>query len=69
MNSKIAEAIKLKNSPVAIILTDILPPEGLQFKEHSWGCVASMMVAASKGRIAYFDRNTYGCVGGGVIWD
>jgi uncharacterized protein (DUF169 family) len=52
--------------PVAIIWTDEKPSEGLQFKEGKRGCVASMLVAASKGRTAFFDRKTFGCPGGGV---
>jgi len=67
MDCKISSAIKLKNSPVAVILTNIKPESGLQFKEGTWGCVASMMVAsASKGKTAFFDRKTYGCMGGGT---
>jgi uncharacterized protein (DUF169 family) len=67
MESKISKAINLKNSPVAVILTNEKPESGMQFKEGTWGCVASMMVAsASKGKTAFFDRKTYGCMGGGT---
>jgi uncharacterized protein (DUF169 family) len=66
MESKIAQALRLKNSPVAVILTNDKPGSGLKFKEGSWGCVASMLLSASKGRLAYFDRKTFGCPGGGT---
>jgi len=66
MNSRLVEALRLGSSPVAVILTDTRPPDALQFKEGGWGCVASMMLAASKGRTAVFDRQTFGCPGGGT---
>ncbi|HYW94428.1 MAG TPA: DUF169 domain-containing protein [Bacteroidales bacterium] len=68
MNSQLVEALKLKMQPVAIILTDDKPEDGLHFKEGSRrGCVASLLVAASrKGRQAYFDRKSFGCPGGGT---
>ncbi len=41
--------------------------EHSQFKPGRWGCVMSLMAAAaSKGRTGVFDRQTYGCWGGGV---
>ncbi|MBS2100214.1 DUF169 domain-containing protein [Carboxylicivirga linearis] len=54
--------------PVAILLTNNKPDDGLHFKEGSrTGCVASMLVTASKkNRQAYFDRNSFGCPGGGT---
>ncbi|MGE5396912.1 MAG: DUF169 domain-containing protein [Chitinophagales bacterium] len=64
MESRIAQAIKLKNSPVAILWTDNQPEGAVRFREGKRGCVISMLYAASKGRTAVFDRNTAGCSGG-----
>ncbi len=68
MNSQLLKALKLKMQPVAIILTDDKPEDGLHFKEGSMGgCVAAMLVAASKkSRMAFFDRKSFGCPGGGT---
>ena len=68
MNSKLLDSLKLKMQPVAIILTDDKPESGLHFKEGNMrGCVGAMLVNASKkNRIAYFDRKSYGCPGGGT---
>lgn len=66
MRSRIAQAIQLKYSPIAVVLTDHKPTEASQFIEGRWGCVAAMLNAAAKGRQAVFDRKTFGCLGGGV---
>jgi uncharacterized protein (DUF169 family) len=68
MNSQLIKALKLKMQPVAIILADDKPEDGLHFKEGSiGGCVAAMLVAASKkSRMAFFDRKSFGCPGGGT---
>lgn len=64
--SLIAKELKLRYAPVAIIFTDEKPEGALQFKEERWGCVMALFTAAAKGQTAVFDRQTFGCRGGGV---
>ncbi|MDA8137296.1 MAG: DUF169 domain-containing protein [Desulfobacteraceae bacterium] len=66
MKSQIKEALGLDLEPVAIVPTNEKPEGAKQFKEKRWGCVMFMFAAAAKGETAVFDRNTYGCQGGGV---
>ncbi|KAF1084954.1 hypothetical protein SPSYN_01090 [Sporotomaculum syntrophicum] len=68
MDSQLVKALKFKMQPVAVILTNDKPAEGLHFKEGSMnGCVAAMLTAVSrKNRLGYFDRNSFGCPGGGT---
>jgi uncharacterized protein (DUF169 family) len=66
MTSRIAEALGSKHAPVAILLTDRRPASATQFKPEAWGCVASMLIAASRGRVCLFDRESFGCPGGGT---
>jgi len=66
MRSLIAETLAVKHVPIAIVLTDEEPAHGTQFKPGRFGCVASMLLASTKGRTVYFDRETFGCPGGGV---
>ncbi len=66
MCSPISRAIKLKHSPVAILLTNDKPENAVQFKEGVWSCVIAMLNAAARGKTAVFDRKTVGCQGGAI---
>ena len=66
MESRIAQSIALKYHPVVVLLADEKPQNALQFKKGKWGCVMFMFANAAKGKTVAFDRETYGCWGGGV---
>src|SRR5512146_143872 len=67
MRTNLVEALGLESHPVALIWADTAPEGALQFKPGRWGCVMSLIATvAKKGRVGVFDRQTYGCWGGGV---
>ena len=67
MKSRIAEAIRLETQPVALIWADVAPDGATHFQPQRWGCVVSLFAAAAtRGMTGVFDRQTYGCWGGGV---
>jgi uncharacterized protein (DUF169 family) len=66
MRSEIATRLKLRYGPVAILFGEERPEGAIRFQEGKWGCVAAMLSAAARGRQAVFDRESYGCLGGGV---
>ena len=66
MKSAFLDALRLHHAPLAILLTDEKPDPSRQFKPGNAGCVAAMLLAATKGATVAFDRSTYGCAGGGV---
>lgn len=66
MESKIANALELTYGPVSVILTEEKPDKAISFTKGRWGCVMFMFANAAKGKTAVFDKETYGCWGGGV---
>jgi uncharacterized protein (DUF169 family) len=67
MKSKIVEAINLETHPVALVWADQEPENAIRFKPQRWGCVVGLFAAAAKrGIVGIFDRQAYGCWGGGV---
>jgi hypothetical protein len=67
MDSRIAAELRLRSQPVALLWSDECPEGALHFKPGRWGCVMMHVAqAAVRGRTAAFDRETYGCWGGGV---
>lgn len=66
MQSKIAERLQFDHAPVAIIFTDYKPDKCRQFQKGKWGCVMFMLAAAARGETAIFDKETFGCQGGGT---
>jgi len=69
MHSKIADATKLRNDPVAILLTDHKPDGALEFTQEGKKrnrCVIPLFVAAMNGRTAVLEKETVLCPGGKV---
>ena len=67
MESLIAKAIELDTQPVALSWADQASAGATRFLPGRWGCVVNLFAtAAARGRAGAFDRQTYGCWGGGV---
>ena len=66
MTSKLGQAIHLHTQPVALVFSDHVPDGALQFQQGKWGCVISLLAAASKGRTAALCARTTACNGGRV---
>jgi uncharacterized protein (DUF169 family) len=64
MKSITAEKLKLDYEPVAILWSDTKPEGALQIKPHAQTCIMPFFAqVVTKGRIAVFDRESYGCPG------
>lgn len=50
MKSELANRLKLRYSPVAILFIHTKPEHALELAEEKWGCVAAMLTAATKGK-------------------
>lgn len=66
MESRIADELKLRYRPVALLFADEKPDGALEFKEGRWGCVVAMFTAAARGKTAVFSKDTCGCPGGKI---
>ncbi|HCW50943.1 MAG TPA: hypothetical protein DGR79_02595 [Clostridiales bacterium] len=66
MQSRIAEELKLRHSPVAVIFTDEKPRGALEFEPGTRGCVIALLTAAARGRTAAVGPETTGCGGGRI---
>jgi len=66
MRSQLVDELRPEHPPIAILLTDTRPEGAIQFKPGRMGCVAAMLLTAAAGRPVFFDRQTFGCPGGGA---
>jgi uncharacterized protein (DUF169 family) len=66
MKSLIAEELKLRKPPVAVIFANEKPEGAIQFREDHWACVVSTLNPVMRGKVFVFDRKRYGCIGGAV---
>lgn len=65
MNSVIVDNLMPKFEPVAIVWSDSIPSDALQFKEGKFGCILNLFAEASRrARIAGGSRETIACPGG-----
>jgi hypothetical protein len=62
-------ALKLKQGPVGILWSDEMPENALGYKGCGGGCIMVLFAqVAAKGKQAAFDRDNFGCFGGGFVW-
>jgi hypothetical protein len=66
MESQIAQAIRSRLPPVAILFADDKPAGAAHFVEGKWGCLMWLLASAFRGKAAAVDEKTFGCLGGGT---
>lgn len=66
MESKLKTALHLSSEPVALIFSDEKPEGATQFTEGVSSCVMFLFASATRGKTVVFDRESFGCPGGGV---
>ncbi len=61
----ICQELKLKNSPVAVVITDSVPEEAVEFVPSEMGGVCTLygLKAAFEGKAVYFSGESHGCPG------
>lgn len=65
MQSKIVEHLKPEFEPVAVVWSETIPNDALEFKEGRFGCILNLFAEASRrGRVAGGSRDTIVCPGG-----
>jgi hypothetical protein len=65
MESAIVRNLQPEFEPVAVVWSDTIPGEAIQFKKGKFGCILYLFAAAARcGKITGGDRNTITCPGG-----
>ena len=65
MESKIVNNLKPEYQPVAVVWSDTIPADAIQFKKGRFGCTLYLFAAACKqGKIAGGSRESISCSGG-----
>jgi hypothetical protein len=65
MHSTIVEHLKPEFEPVAVVWSETIPDDALEFREGRFGCILNLFAEASRrGRVAGGSRETIACPGG-----
>ncbi len=65
MKSTIVRNLKPEFEPVAVVFSDEMPDNALQFKKGKFGCILNLFASASKrGRICACSKENIACTGG-----